>query len=99
MNRDEEPFCWSCDGLNDHQPWCPEIEPLACLERDSGDCEGPVEWHSTDPGVRPAFPRCAFHWALRCGLEDRLRRDYPDSPMAPSWFDPANAGERWDDDY
>lgn len=26
----------------------------------------------------------------------KIREDYPDSPMAPSWFDPANAGETWD---
>lgn len=25
--------------------------------------------------------------------------ELPLSPIAPSWFDPADAGERWDDDY
>lgn len=34
---------------------------------------------------------------VRYGRED-LRRDYPDSPIPPSWFDPANAGERWEDE-
>ena len=29
----------------------------------------------------------------------RIERDYPDSSMAPSWFDPANAGEHWDSDW
>jgi hypothetical protein len=25
--------------------------------------------------------------------------DWADSDVAPSWFDPMDAGERWDDDY
>lgn len=72
-------------------------ETLTCLDGPDG-CAGPVEWHSTDPGFRRAFPRCEAHWADRCRTEDRLRRDYPDSPIAPDWFDPA-AGETWDEDY
>jgi hypothetical protein len=35
----------------------------------------------------------------RLDLEDRLRTDYPDTATPPEWFDPANAGEHWDEDY
>jgi hypothetical protein len=30
--------------------------------------------------------------------EDSMEK-YARSDVAPSWFDPADAGERWDDDY
>ena len=30
-------------------------------------------------------------WAQR----ERVNRDYPDTPHAPLWFDPADAGEQW----
>lgn len=32
-------------------------------------------------------------------LEVRKRSAELMSPCAPSWFDPSDAGERWDDDY
>jgi len=70
-----------------------------CLEYGSGDCEGAVEYRMSLTGSGMAFERCDFHWNLRLEREEELRRDYPDSPIAPSWFDPMDAGERWDDDY
>ena len=37
--------------------------------------------------------------AVRHGNRNRQQReDYPDSPIAPSWFDPADAGETWDEE-
>jgi|DEB0MinimDraft_3_1074331.scaffolds.fasta_scaffold13341_2 hypothetical protein len=70
-----------------------------CLEYGSGDCAGAVEYRMSLTGSGMAFERCDFHWDLRLQREEELRRDYPDSPFAPSWFDPMDAGERWDDDY
>jgi hypothetical protein len=50
-------------------------------------------------GTGTSIPRCDAHWDERLRQDERIRNDYPDSPIAPSWFDPADAGERWDDDY
>jgi hypothetical protein len=30
---------------------------------------------------------------------ERIEREYPDSPIAPAWFDETAAGEHWDSDY
>lgn len=67
-------------------------------DRDETDCQGEVAYHSTDPGVRPAFPRCERHWLARVEADQEHRTIYPDSPIAPAWFDPAAAGERWDEE-
>lgn len=71
---------------------------IECLE-ENDDCRGQVAYHSTDPGVRPAFPRCEHHWSERIRQEEQHRVNYPDSPIPPAWFDPMNAGEHWDYDY
>ena len=76
-------------------------DELECIE-DYGDgtCRGEVEYFSVD-GRGKAFPRCQYH------IDRRLERyndpnsleRYAHSDVAPSWFDPTIAGERWDDDY
>jgi len=69
-----------------------------CLDfRDDGSCRGRVEFRQSLTGTGLAIERCDGHWAARLETEDRIRHDYPDSPFAPSWFDPADAGEVWDD--
>lgn len=64
----------------------------------SENCRGELSTRRSAGGTCDIV-RCEAHWEERDDLEDRLRRDYPDSPNPPSWFDPANAGECWDDDY
>lgn len=75
---------------------------LECLS-DNGptmsQCLGPVEWHSLDPGRLEAFPRCEKHWGERIEEDQKHKQNYPDSPFAPSWFSPLDAGEHWDEDY
>jgi hypothetical protein len=66
---------------------------------DGGEHSGTVEYRMPLSGTGESFPRCAGHWNDRLDLEDRLRRDYPDSPNPPGWFDPMAAGEHWDEDY
>ena len=73
-------------------------EQLKCLSASSGSCSGPVEYHRL-PNAERAFSRCDKHWEQRLQEDEQDRVNYPDSPMAPAWFDPMNAGERWDDDY
>jgi len=69
---------------------------LECLE--SGpDCSGPVEYRMSLSPSGKSFPRCEHHWERRLDEQERINRDYPDSPIAPPWFDPSYAGESWDD--
>jgi hypothetical protein len=74
-----------------------ELTHADCLEGPEG-CQGDVEHRMPLSGTGRAFPRCDKHWELRLDTQERINRDYPDSPIAPAWFDPAAAGERWDDD-
>jgi hypothetical protein len=66
---------------------------LRCLNSGDGKCKGEVKLRSRGDGK--AFPRCDGHWTKRTALEQDLRRRYPVS--APSDFDPADAGESWDE--
>ena len=77
-----------------------EDEVLECLD-DHGEntCRGPVEYRMPLSGTGKSFPRCDFHWDKRLDRQEEINERYPDSPIAPSWFDPMDAGERWDNDY
>lgn len=63
------------------------------------DCGGAVEYRLPLSGTGKSFPRCDTHWFERLEVQQGINRRYPDSPMAPSDFDPYYAGERWADDY
>lgn len=78
----------------------PDDAALRCLD-DTGPtvCKGPVEYRDALSGTGRSFPRCAKHWDERLDTQERLNRDYPDSPNPPAWFDESYAGERWSDDY
>jgi len=73
-------------------------EPLECL--DSGDerrpCSGEVEYRMPLSATGRSFPRCEAHWTRRLDKQSEIDRRYP--YHAPSDFDPAYAGERWDED-
>ena len=85
-----EATCPQCD-----RSW----ERLPCLDRHAATpCRGPVNFHSTDPGRRPAFPRCDRHWDARLDRRKNSLELYADSAIPPPWFDPSIAGERWDDE-
>lgn len=68
-----------------------------CLNDYEGGCDGAVEYRFPLSGTGKSFPRCDKHWSDRLDLDDQLRNRYP--VHAPSDFDPAYAGERWDEDY
>lgn len=56
--------------------------------------EVPVDWFDTLEEAKAKYPKAEVVDHPR----DRLSRPMlPDS--APDWFDPADAGERWSDDY
>lgn len=75
-----------------------EHHPARCLNENE-DCNGPVELRWPGYGTR-SWPRCEFHG------EERIERHndpnsvarYADSDCVPDWFDPAYAGERWEED-
>jgi hypothetical protein len=72
---------------------------LECIDDHNGGCSGGIEYRPSLTGTGTAIPRCDKHWTDRLNKHERDRHEYPDSPIAPSWFDPSAAGERWDDDY
>jgi hypothetical protein len=61
------------------------------------DCRGPVDLHWT--GGTRSWPRCEFHQDRRMASRETSMERYADSDVTPSWFDEADAGERWSDDY
>ena len=71
---------------------------LTCLDEDDGVCEGAVEHRMALSSTGRSFPRCERHWQARLDRQEQISRDYPDSPCPPGWFDPAAAGESWDED-
>lgn len=76
----------------------PVLNREDCIEAGAA-CRGAVEYRMPLSGTGKSFPRCDKHWSDRLDVQESINRRYPDSPFAPSDFDPTYAGERWDDDY
>jgi hypothetical protein len=75
------------------------MPPIECLDDPGGGgCHGPIAYRMALSGTGRSFPRCDGHWADRLDEQERIASRYPDSPIAPSDFDPSYAGERWDED-
>lgn len=69
--------------------------PPACLDGPEG-CAGPVEYRTTpDRSDGKAWPRCEAHFDRRMASVARNLELTSDVP--PAWFDPAYAGESWDE--
>jgi hypothetical protein len=74
---------------------------LKCLDA-SGDflndqeCSGTIEYRTPLSATGRSFPRCAKHWTERLDVQEGINRRYP--THAPSDFDPAYAGESWEED-
>lgn len=69
-----------------------------CRSFGNGDCTGEVFTRYSRSGMTSTV-RCDGHESAHQDMLDGISRRYPDSPVAPDWFDPTYAGERWDDDY
>ncbi|MHD0294534.1 hypothetical protein [Rhodococcus qingshengii] len=74
-----------------------DVEPPVCLDRDTSDCRGVVEYRTALSVTGKSFPRCDKHWEERLVRDEEIRARYPE--QAPPDFDPTYAGERWDEDY
>ena len=70
-----------------------------CLDDHKGGCSDGVELYPSLAGTGTMIPRCEYHQDKHTEQHNDHLKVYPDSPIAPDWFDPAAAGERWDDDY
>jgi len=66
-----------------------------CMNGGDGECRGVVGMRYSQMGT--PNPRCELHQAKRDRLEDHIRE--LESPIAPSDFSEADAGESWGDDY
>ncbi len=85
---DDDDFVTEEKREDDETPRCIQHGP---------DCRGKVEYHlNPDRDDFMTFARCEHHQAKRLELAEETRRKYPTLP--PSDFDPAYAGERWDED-
>lgn len=74
------------------------LDSTDCIEY--GDrCDGLVEYRYPLSGSGKSFARCDHHWSERLDAQEAINKRYPDSPCAPSDFDPTYAGESWDGDY
>jgi hypothetical protein len=71
------------------------------MDARKGGCRGAVEYRYALSPTGVSYPRCDKHWSDRLDFEEETTRKYGhwNSDLAPSWFDPTAAGERWDDDY
>ena len=71
-----------------------------CISSDNPDlpCGGAVEQRWSRSGMTSTF-RCLDHEIAHQDILDGIANRYPDTPYAPSWFDPTYAGESWNEDY
>lgn len=70
---------------------------MDCMETHKGNCAGPVELRLRSSDWKE-FPRCDAHAEAWFAEQERIQRTYGGA-SAPSDFDPAFAGERWDEDW
>lgn len=68
-----------------------------CIQYQEEVCRGNVEHFSPD-GRGSAPLRCEFHIEQRAKSYENSIERYAHSDVAPDWFDPSAAGERWDED-
>lgn len=71
---------------------------LKCLDVRRGDCAGVVEFRESLSGTGTPIERCDYHWDKRLDKQEEHLQRFPDSSTPPAWFDPAYAGESWDEE-
>ena len=93
MNHEAETETWAAIADNDRRDNREGNRMSICqdFDRDAGaPCT--ASGTETTPSGRDLCTRHAnAFWALR----ERTLRDYPDSDIAPAWFNPTDAGETW----
>lgn len=67
-----------------------------CINEEAGPCRGELSFRRSAGGTCD-ITRCDTHWEERDEKMAQINEAYPDSPIAPSWFDPTYAGESWEE--
>lgn len=77
-----------------------ELGMRECIDGPDG-CSGAVTYCPAPPRGERSYLRCEAHNEARWARYDdpNSSERFADMPTAPDWFDPADAGERWDSDY
>lgn len=68
-------------------------------EPDPDTCAGATEERRPRKGEEFGFIHCDAHWALAMEEDDAAFENPYASDNPPAWFDPADAGEHWGEDY
>ena len=77
----------------------PDDDELECLDdRGDNECDGPVDYHWNGDPSGKTWPRCAKHQQDRADRREGSMEKYANSDVIPSWFNEADAGERWFED-
>ena len=70
---------------------------MKCIDEYRSDCAGEVEYRLVEVSVNlQTYPRCAKHFKEHVERADRAAQRYPQ--QQPQDFDPAYAGERWEEE-
>lgn len=71
-----------------------------CLDEHKGGCQGEVWLRESLSGTGTMIARCDAHYDDALHEQEWINRKYGvNSDVPPAWFDPAYAGERWDEEY
>ncbi|WP_087886607.1 hypothetical protein [Streptomyces alboflavus] len=75
-------------------------EGRQCLDRrnEGHACEGAVTGRPSHAGTGTIIWRCKAGHRAADEHARQVRERYPDSTSPPGWFDPSDAGERWNED-
>jgi hypothetical protein len=73
----------------------PELAEKDCLDYQAGGWAGGGEVRPPPSGNGRSFLRCHAHWSARLEKQQEINDRYPE--QAPADFDPAYAGESWDE--
>lgn len=73
-------------------------EPTCLRDYGENTCRGEVTARLSYAGTGTVIHECAFHLDESGKQNEEHCRNYPDSDVAPWWFDPTFAGERWNED-
>jgi hypothetical protein len=75
-------------------------EPRSCLrEGNQGHtCAGPVTGRPSFAGTGTIIYECSKAQDESAAFNAEVRERFPDTDIAPDWFDADYAGERWNED-
>jgi len=68
-------------------------QEIQCLNEDEL-CHGPVDYWTVGGSLK-GWPRCDYHGMRRQDQYENSLEQESQSDVAPSWFDPTDAGETW----